>query len=121
MTNRFLALAAVALVWGIVVWVGRWTGTFRSERARKQLAWGTGWFLGGAAVSGAFALIESPAWWWVRNAVGDMAWLFGAAVGALLAGHYFELRRAAAKGIRAAAREQADAANDTLARMEHRS
>jgi hypothetical protein len=85
------------------------------------LAWGTGWFLGGAAVSGALALIESPAWWWIRNAVGDVAWLFGAAVGALLAGHYFELRQAAARRIQTAAGEPTDAADDAQARMERRS
>lgn len=121
MTNQFLALAAVALVWGIIVWVGRRTGTFRSERAQKRIAWGTGWVLGATAVSGAFVLIESPAWWWVRNSVGEVAYLFGAAVGAVLANHYFELRRAAAKGIRAAAGEQRDPPDDALARMERRS
>ena len=97
MAIKFITLIAATLVWGVVVWVARRAGAFRSDRARRAVASVTGWWLGAVVVSGAFALVESPAWWWVRNAMGDVAYVFGAVLGWLLAGHYFDLRRAAGR------------------------
>jgi hypothetical protein len=92
--ERFVAFLGATAIVAILDFAVSRRGSW-GQRGRKGLAVARGFWLGCLATLAIQALVASQAWWWFRQAFGEVAFLFGGGVRAFVAGKYSEHQRAA--------------------------